>query len=121
MSDLYGLMASQVGYINAHATSTPVGDAIEAAAIEKLMREDGPRASRLLVSEAQSCRRGSCDSDLTEITPASARGFDCPTRGDWLLSRVCGRCRRPKAPPAISSGQRGPSRQRSPCWPSMSR
>jgi 3-oxoacyl-[acyl-carrier-protein] synthase II len=65
-------MASQVGYINAHATSTPVGDAIEAAAIEKLMKEDGPRTSRLLVSEAQSYRQGSCDSDWIEITPASA-------------------------------------------------
>lgn len=39
-----GLTSRDLDYINAHATSTPVGDAIEGRAIHRLMKEDGPRA-----------------------------------------------------------------------------
>ena len=42
-----GISSSEVGYINAHATSTPVGDVIEASAIDKVFaggRGDTPSA-----------------------------------------------------------------------------
>ena len=39
-----GLRAGQLGYVNAHATGTPLGDDIEAAALGALMQEDGGHA-----------------------------------------------------------------------------
>jgi 3-oxoacyl-[acyl-carrier-protein] synthase II len=45
-----GLETSDVGYINAHGTSTPNGDAIESAAIKSLF---GPRANDLWVSSTK--------------------------------------------------------------------
>jgi 3-oxoacyl-(acyl-carrier-protein) synthase len=33
---IVGIIPDDIGYINAHATSTPVGDAIEVLAIEKV-------------------------------------------------------------------------------------
>lgn len=40
-----GMQPSDVGYINAHATSTPVGDANEAKAIFEVFGENGPHVS----------------------------------------------------------------------------
>jgi 3-oxoacyl-[acyl-carrier-protein] synthase II len=42
---------SQVGYINAHATSTPVGDEIELFAVQRIFAEKNPR---LLMSGTKS-------------------------------------------------------------------
>jgi 3-oxoacyl-[acyl-carrier-protein] synthase II len=39
------LSASDVGYVNAHGTSTPFNDRIEAQAIRKVLGEDGPPVS----------------------------------------------------------------------------
>lgn len=40
-----GIMASEVDYINAHATSTPIGDASEAAAIHEVFGDSRPFVS----------------------------------------------------------------------------
>ena len=40
-----GFTASDVDYINAHATSTPLGDGIEASAIDRIVRDDSARAA----------------------------------------------------------------------------
>jgi 3-oxoacyl-[acyl-carrier-protein] synthase-1 len=40
-----GMKPSDIGYINAHATSTPVGDANEAKAIFEVFGENGPHVS----------------------------------------------------------------------------
>lgn len=40
-----GLMANEIEYINAHATSTPAGDASEAKAIYEVFGENGPHVS----------------------------------------------------------------------------
>ncbi|MGB8536942.1 MAG: beta-ketoacyl-ACP synthase II [Acidobacteriaceae bacterium] len=47
------LEANQVGYINAHATSTPLGDALETAAIKSLFKEHAT-SGKLLVSSTKS-------------------------------------------------------------------
>ena len=36
-----GLNSEQIDYVNAHGTSTPVGDMIELAAVEKLFQTEG--------------------------------------------------------------------------------
>ncbi len=46
-----GLRPAQVDYINAHATSTPIGDAVEVNAIRRLFKA---RAERLLVNASKS-------------------------------------------------------------------
>jgi len=46
-----GLPPAAVDHVNAHATSTPVGDRVEAAAIRRVF---GPRADRLLVNSTKS-------------------------------------------------------------------
>ncbi|HEU0135994.1 MAG TPA: beta-ketoacyl-[acyl-carrier-protein] synthase family protein, partial [Flavobacterium sp.] len=43
--DQAGIDPSEVGYINAHATSTPVGDENEAKAIYSIFGENGPYVS----------------------------------------------------------------------------
>ncbi|MEK2645518.1 beta-ketoacyl-ACP synthase II [Bdellovibrio sp. BCCA] len=46
-----GLQASEIQYINAHGTSTPVGDGLETAAIKRLM---GDHAKKVWVSSTKS-------------------------------------------------------------------
>ena len=46
-----GLNPQDIGYINAHATSTPVGDELEGLAIEQLMGNG--RISQVLVSSTK--------------------------------------------------------------------
>lgn len=46
-----GITPAQVDYINAHATSTPIGDAVEAKAIRHLFKS---RADRILVNASKS-------------------------------------------------------------------
>jgi len=46
-----GIEAAEVDYVNAHATSTPMGDAVEVAAIEAAL---GPRARRIPVNATKS-------------------------------------------------------------------
>jgi 3-oxoacyl-[acyl-carrier-protein] synthase II len=40
-----GIDPSDVGYVNAHGTSTPINDRVEALALRKVMGEDGPPVS----------------------------------------------------------------------------
>jgi 3-oxoacyl-[acyl-carrier-protein] synthase II len=40
-----GLSPSDVGYVNAHGTSTPINDRVEAIALRKVLGEDGPPVS----------------------------------------------------------------------------
>jgi 3-oxoacyl-[acyl-carrier-protein] synthase II len=47
-----GLSQADVGYVNAHATSTPAGDAVEVLALRGLVG-GGPRSSPLLVSSTK--------------------------------------------------------------------
>ena len=47
-----GVSPADIGYINAHATSTPVGDDLEGLAIEQVMRSPG-RRSPVLVSSTK--------------------------------------------------------------------
>ncbi|MGR3248310.1 MAG: beta-ketoacyl-[acyl-carrier-protein] synthase family protein [Paracoccus sp. (in: a-proteobacteria)] len=49
--DMAGLMPKQIGYVNAHATSTPVGDAAEIAALTKVF---GPNGGGVPVSSTKS-------------------------------------------------------------------
>jgi 3-oxoacyl-[acyl-carrier-protein] synthase II len=46
-----GVLASQVDYINAHATSTPIGDAVEAKAIRQVFKS---RADRVAINATKS-------------------------------------------------------------------
>ena len=46
-----GLDASDIGYVNAHGTSTPMGDELEVMAVEKLL---GDHASNVLMSSTKS-------------------------------------------------------------------
>ncbi len=46
-----GIHASEVNYINAHGTSTPMGDGLESAAIKKLM---GANAKAVMISSTKS-------------------------------------------------------------------
>jgi 3-oxoacyl-[acyl-carrier-protein] synthase II len=40
-----GIAASQIDYINAHGTSTPMGDELELKAVERLLGDAAPRAA----------------------------------------------------------------------------
>lgn len=46
-----GIEASQIGYVNAHGTSTPAGDKAEAQAVKSVF---GDAASRVMVSSTKS-------------------------------------------------------------------
>ncbi|MEM9599549.1 MAG: beta-ketoacyl-ACP synthase II, partial [Pseudomonadota bacterium] len=46
-----GLDASDIGYVNAHGTSTPMGDELEVQAVEKLL---GDHAGNVLMSSTKS-------------------------------------------------------------------
>lgn len=48
-----GLSPDSIGYINAHATSTPVGDKIELGAINEVFRGTTPRVNPLYVSSTK--------------------------------------------------------------------
>jgi 3-oxoacyl-[acyl-carrier-protein] synthase II len=48
------LASNEVGYVNAHATSTPVGDAIEVEAITRVFQSTSPRAPPLFLSSTKS-------------------------------------------------------------------
>jgi len=47
-----GISANDIDYINAHGTSTPMGDEIELAAVQRLL---GDAAGRLSMSSTKSC------------------------------------------------------------------
>ena len=56
-----GVAASDVAYVNAHATSTPLGDAIEAAAIAKLFNfPQADTAEKLLVNAVEPASGNIC-------------------------------------------------------------
>ncbi|MGU3400194.1 hypothetical protein ACLBWS_10700 [Brucellaceae bacterium D45D] len=46
-----GVESGDIGYVNAHATSTPVGDTAELAALQKLF---GPNGGKVPVSSTKS-------------------------------------------------------------------
>ncbi|AIL65111.1 3-oxoacyl-[acyl-carrier-protein] synthase 2 [Rickettsiales bacterium Ac37b] len=47
-----GLSLSDIGYVNAHGTSTPIGDEIELATVERIFGEE---ANKLSMSSTKSC------------------------------------------------------------------
>lgn len=48
-----GVSADQVDYVNAHATSTPLGDAIEARAISQVLGKERVQSGQVLVSSTK--------------------------------------------------------------------
>lgn len=76
-----GIEASQIGYVNAHGTSTPAGDKAEAQAVKTIF---GEAASRVLVSSTKSMTghllgaAGAVES-IYSIPPCAIRLFRRPS------------------------------------------
>ncbi len=124
-----GLAPEQVGYVNAHGTSTPLGDELEATAIKRAF---GEHAYKMLVSSTKSMTghllggAGGLEAGITvlalrdQIVPPTMN-LEIPTRAATSTSspnapaksRWSTPCRTPSAsaaPTAVWSSSTGPSR-----------
>lgn len=89
--DLAGLNPEDVGYINAHATSTPIGDANEAAAIFEVFGKHNPPVSSTKSMTGHECWMAGA-SEVIYSTLMMNEGFVAPNlnfkEGDEVTSKI---------------------------------
>ncbi len=105
-----GLAPEEIGYLNAHGTSTPLNDAYEAQAVREVF---GQAAARLPVSSTKSmtghCLSAAAGVEAVVSVMALVEGLIPPTRNleepdpDCALDHVVGRARRAELRHVMSS------------------
>lgn len=84
-----GIEASQIGYVNAHGTSTPAGDKAEAQAVKAIF---GEAASRVLVSSTKSMTGhllGAAGAVESIYSITALRDQAVPPTINWIADEGC--------------------------------